>query len=129
MLNPTGGHINPLGLARGMAMAAERRGIPWLRLNQYSLVQLGHGRFQKRIQATITSETRHTAVEIASDKEDTRNLLEGLGLPVPRQRLVYSADAAAEAGARFAAVGARGHVATVLRVAGVLDLLQPASAR
>ncbi len=81
--------------------AAERRGIPWLRLNQYSLVQLGHGRFQKRIQATITSETRHIAVSVASDKEDTRNLLEALGLPVPRQRLVYSADGAVEAARRI----------------------------
>ena len=77
--------------------AAEARGVPWLRLNAYSLVQLGHGRHQKRVQATVTSETRHIAVEIASDKEDTRNLLEGLGLPVPRQELVYSEDGAVEA--------------------------------
>src|SRR5690606_38233902 len=70
--------------------AAARRDIPWLRLNKYSLVQFGHGKYQKRIQATITSETKHIAVEIASDKEDTRNLLEDLGLPVPRQRLVYA---------------------------------------
>ncbi|MRX50460.1 FAD-dependent oxidoreductase [Paracoccus sp. S-4012] len=27
MLNPTGGHVNPLGLARGMAAAAERHGV------------------------------------------------------------------------------------------------------
>ena len=77
--------------------AAERRGIPWLRLNGQSLVQLGHGRHQKRIQATVTSETRHIAVEIASDKEETRSILAALGLPVPRQELVYSADGAAEA--------------------------------
>ncbi len=77
--------------------AAERRGIPWIRLNKFSLVQLGHGRFQKRIQATVTSETRHISVEIASDKEDTRNLLEGLGLPVPLQRLIYSPDGAVDA--------------------------------
>ncbi|MCK5687337.1 cyanophycin synthetase, partial [bacterium] len=35
--------------------AAEKRQIPWLRLNDYSLVQFGHGKFQQRIQATITS--------------------------------------------------------------------------
>src|SRR5690606_19261264 len=35
--------------------AAARRDIPWLRLNKYSLVQFGHGKYQKRIQATITS--------------------------------------------------------------------------
>ena len=69
--------------------AAIERDIPWLRLNKYSLVQFGHGKYQRRIQATVTSETRHIAVEIASDKEDTRNLLSDLGLPVPQQKLVY----------------------------------------
>lgn len=68
--------------------AAEERDIPWIRLNDYSLVQFGHGRFQKRIQATVTSETRHIAVEIASDKEQTNKILADLGLPVPRQELV-----------------------------------------
>jgi len=70
--------------------AAEERDIPWLRLNEYSLVQFGHGKYQQRIQATITSETKHIAVEISCDKEDTHNLLNDLGLPVPLQRMVYS---------------------------------------
>lgn len=73
-----------------LVAAAEERGIPWLRLNKYSLVQFGHGKHQQRIQATITSETRHIAVEISCDKEDTHNLLNDLGLPVPQQRMVYS---------------------------------------
>ena len=75
---------------QSLVNAAVERGIPWLRLNQYSLVQFGHGKFQKRIQATITSETRHIAVEISCDKEDTHHLLNDLGLPVPQQELVYS---------------------------------------
>lgn len=70
--------------------AAEERNIPWLRLNEYSLVQFGHGKFQQRIQATITSKTTHIAVEISCDKEDTHKLLKDLGLPLPRQELVYS---------------------------------------
>ena len=70
--------------------AAEERDIPWLRLNEYSLVQFGHGKYQKRIQATVTNETKHIAVEIASDKDDTNSLLNYLGLPVPIQKLVYS---------------------------------------
>ena len=45
----------------------------------------------KRIQATITSETRHIAVEIASDKEETNDLLTAIGALVPRQKLVQSA--------------------------------------
>lgn len=74
--------------------AAEARDIPWLRLNEYSLVQFGHGKYQQRIQATITSETKHIAVEISCDKEDTHNLLNDLGLPVPQQHMVYSASQA-----------------------------------
>ena len=72
--------------------AAKARGIPWLRLNGQSLIQLGHGRFQQRIQATITSKTPHISVELASDKEETVRLLGELGLPVPKQRMVYDAE-------------------------------------
>lgn len=70
--------------------AAEERDVPWLRLNSHSLVQFGHGKYQRRIQATITSETRHIAVEISCDKEDTHRLLNDLGLPVPKQYMVYN---------------------------------------
>lgn len=80
-----------------LVRAAQDRDIPWIRLNQGSLVQFGHGKYQKRIQATITSETRHIAVEISCDKEDTHNLLSDLGLPVPLQRIVYSAAEAIQA--------------------------------
>ena len=72
--------------------AAEERGIPWLRLNQQSLVQLGHGKYQQRIQATVTGRTPHIAVELASDKEETNKILGSLGLPVPRQELVNDAS-------------------------------------
>lgn len=81
--------------------AAEERNIPWLRLNKYSLVQLGHGIYGKRIQATITSETRHIAVDIASDKEETNKLLGDLGLPVARQAMVYDAEEAADQAERI----------------------------
>ena len=36
-----------------LVRAAEDRDIPWIRLNERSLVQLGHGRYQRRIQATV----------------------------------------------------------------------------
>ena len=82
-----------------LVRAAEARGIPWLRLNDQSLVQLGHGKFQQRIQATVTGRTPHIAVELASDKEETNKILAGLGLPVPQQELVQS-DAQAVRAAR-----------------------------
>src|SRR5215210_7449336 len=84
-----------------LVQAAEARDIPWIRLNERSLVQLGHGKFQRRIQATVTSETRHTAVEIASDKRLTNQILEDLGLPVPRQMRVRGPNDAVEAAGRL----------------------------
>lgn len=84
-----------------LVAAAKTRGIPWLRLNRQSLIQFGHGRFQQRIQATVTSRTPHIAVELASDKEETARLLGELGLPVPKQRLVHDAEDAVEAARRI----------------------------
>ncbi|MEQ1511753.1 MAG: cyanophycin synthetase [Lysobacteraceae bacterium] len=80
-----------------LVKAAEDRNIPWLRLNEQSLVQLGHGKYQQRIQATVTGKTSHIAVELASDKEETNKILGSLGLPVPRQELVQSEGAARRA--------------------------------
>ena len=81
--------------------AAEKRGIPWIRLNEQSLIQLGYGCNQQRIQATITGRTSHIAVELASDKEETNKILANLGLPVPKQRLVQTVDRAVDAGRRI----------------------------
>jgi len=81
--------------------AAEQRGIPWLRLNDQSLVQLGHGKYQQRLQATVTGRTPHIAVELASDKEETNKILASLGLPVPQQELVQSETQAVRAARRI----------------------------
>ncbi|AGC78586.1 cyanophycin synthetase [Nonlabens dokdonensis DSW-6] len=67
---------------------AQSRGIPWIRLNKYSLVQLGYGANQKRIQATVTSETSSIGVELACDKEDTKFLLEQAEVEVPRGDII-----------------------------------------
>ncbi|WP_440223156.1 cyanophycin synthetase [Dokdonella sp. MW10] len=84
-----------------LVRAAEERGIPWLRLNDQSLVQLGHGKYQQRIQATVSGRTSHIAVELASDKEETNKILGTLGLPVPKQELVQSAEGAWRAARRL----------------------------
>ncbi len=84
-----------------LVRAAEERGIPWLRLNQQSLVQLGHGRYQQRIQATVTGKTSHIAVELAGDKEETNKILTSLGLPAPKQELVQSEEGALRAARRL----------------------------
>jgi cyanophycin synthetase len=76
---------------------AEARGIPWIRLNKYSLCQLGYGANQKRIQATVTSETSSIGVEIACDKEDTKYLLEQAEVPVPRGEIIRRESSLQEA--------------------------------
>ncbi|MCZ6579900.1 MAG: cyanophycin synthetase [Gammaproteobacteria bacterium] len=77
--------------------AAVERDIPWLRLNEYSLVQFGHGKYQKRIQATVTSNTGTIPTSLASDKEGTHGLLRDMGLPVPRQMMFTNEDEAVRA--------------------------------
>jgi cyanophycin synthetase len=81
--------------------AAVARGIPWLRLNEQSLVQFGQGRYQHRIQATTTGNTSNIAVELAADKEETNSILRDLGLPVPTQRIVRSARDSVRAAERI----------------------------
>ena len=77
--------------------AAKKRDIPYIRLNDHSLVQFGYGKHQQRIQATITSQTTHIAVEMSCDKEQTNKVLGGLGLPVPKQRMVRTEEGALSA--------------------------------
>lgn len=71
---------------------AAKRGIPYIRLNKYSLVQLGYGVHQKRIRATIASTTSCIAVDIAGDKEDTKELLEAAEIPVPKGRIIRNEE-------------------------------------
>ncbi|MFL5579174.1 MAG: cyanophycin synthetase [Gemmatimonadaceae bacterium] len=75
---------------------ARRRGIPVRRLNSRSLVQLGLGRNRRRIQATMTDYTSAIAVEIAQDKDDTKRVLQNIGLPVPLGGVARTADEAVE---------------------------------
>ncbi|MEO1131571.1 MAG: cyanophycin synthetase [Cyanobacteria bacterium J06639_1] len=63
---------------------ATLRGIPHIRLSSGSLVQLGYGKHQKRIEATTTEKTSLIATDIACDKRATKELLEDMGIPVPK---------------------------------------------
>jgi cyanophycin synthetase len=77
------------------------RDIPFIRLNEQSLVQLGQGRYQRRIRATMTSNTPALAVDIAGDKNLTNRLLAAAGLPVPRSEIVRDAEDAVAAAERI----------------------------
>jgi len=87
-----------LGPSTGCIVAeAVKRGIPYIRLNKHSLVQLGYGVHQKRIRATIASTTSNIAVDIACDKEETKKLLGEAEIPVPRGSIVKSITSLEEA--------------------------------
>ena len=69
---------------------AAKRGIPFIRLNKSSLVQLGYGINQQRIRATIAGTTSCIAVDIAGDKDETKRLLEAAEIPVPKGSIIRS---------------------------------------
>jgi len=79
---------------------AVSRGIPWIRLNEHSLIQLGQGVHAQRIRATMTSMTGALAVDIAGDKALSIKLMASAGLPVPRSESVRSVEAAVSAAGR-----------------------------
>ncbi|MCC6124823.1 MAG: cyanophycin synthetase [Pirellulales bacterium] len=82
-----------LGPSTGAIVAAAKaRGIPVRRMNEYSLVQFGYGRKQRRIQAAETDRTSAIAEGLAQDKELTRKLLRSIGVPAPEGRPVAGAD-------------------------------------
>ncbi|MFW2853511.1 cyanophycin synthetase [Sphingomonas sp. TX0543] len=82
--------------------AAKQRGIPVSRLDDRSLIQLGIGRRQRRIRASVTGQTSHVAVELAGDKQLTRQLLRDAALPAPRGAVTRSLDEAIREAKRLA---------------------------
>ncbi len=77
--------------------AASERGIPFIRLNEGNLVQLGHGIAQHRIWTAETDRTSAIAEGISRDKDLTKQLLAAAGVPIPEGRTVDSAEDAWDA--------------------------------
>ena len=71
---------------------AEARKIPWMWLSARAMLQLGYGAKQKRIQATLSNSTSILAVELACDKEGTKNILGNAGVPVPQGTTIEYLD-------------------------------------
>ncbi|KAM3094566.1 cyanophycin synthetase [Phormidesmis sp. 146-35] len=71
---------------------AETRGIPWMELGTRAMIQLGFGVHQKRLQATLSNRTSILGVELASDKEGTKQILRSAGVPVPRGTVISYLD-------------------------------------
>ena len=63
---------------------AVARDIPFIRLNGESLVQLGYGKNQVRFRATMTDRTSSIAVDLASNKDETKRMLADAAIPVAK---------------------------------------------
>lgn len=75
---------------------AKYRGIPFIRLNEDSHIQLGYGANQKQIQASMTCHTSAIAVETADEKTRVKTYLKRSGIPVPYgQRVLTQEEAVA----------------------------------
>ena len=86
---------------RALVDEAERRGIPVMRLDEKSLIQLGHGRHQQKLRASITGRTSLVAADLAGDKAMTKKLLDESGVPVPRGIVVRDEEEAVRGARRL----------------------------
>jgi len=73
---------------------AQKRGIPITRLGNDSLLQLGYGKYARRMEAALTDKPSCIAVNIAGDKHLTKELLRRHGIPVPTGEIAYSVGSA-----------------------------------
>ncbi|HHV63755.1 MAG TPA: cyanophycin synthetase [Peptococcaceae bacterium] len=76
---------------RAILEACSRQGIPIQRVDG-SLYILGYGRYQRKIQAAMTDRTSCIGVDIAGDKQLTRQILRASAVPVPQGRVVRSEE-------------------------------------
>jgi cyanophycin synthetase len=87
---------------RAIVNEAIRRNIPYRRLNESSLVIFGQGVNQKKIRATLTSQTSSMGVDAACDKEETKRILSAAYIPVPEGEVISDE---AELGEAIAGLG------------------------
>ncbi len=68
------------------------RDIPFIRLDSQSLVQLGYGKNQVRFRATMTDRTSSIAVDLASNKDETKRMLLDAAIPVANGVCISNED-------------------------------------
>lgn len=78
-----------------------KRDIPVMPLGKGSLLQLGYGVKQQRVQATVTGLTSCISVDIAGDKNLTKQLLAEGGIPVPWGDVARTEDEAVRIAAKL----------------------------
>jgi len=74
--------------------AAIKRQIPVKRLGLGSILQMGYGRNQRLVQASMTDGTSCIQADIASDKQLTKKILQKYDIPVPEGQVCYSSISA-----------------------------------
>lgn len=75
---------------------AQGKDIPVIRLGNGSILQLGYGKYQKRIEATLTENSSCVSVDIACNKELTKSILSEYGIPVPEGKVFKNEQEALE---------------------------------
>jgi cyanophycinase len=88
-------HVGPT--TRAITEAASRRNIPCRRDGSGNRIQLGYGKYPRYVQASMTDRTSAVAVELAQDKDETKDVLRRNGIPVPKGEVVYSLEEATRA--------------------------------
>ena len=88
-------HVGPT--TRAITEAANRRNIPCRRDGTGNRIQLGYGKYLHYVQAAMTDQTCAIAVELAQDKDETKDRLHRNGIPVPKGHVVYSLEEAEQA--------------------------------
>ena len=86
---------------RRFVAEAERRGVPWQRINEGApidlFIQIGEGCHQRRMIGAISDRTNVLGSLIADSKAYSSDLLRRLGLPAPRNLLADTAEQAVRA--------------------------------
>ena len=68
---------------RALYEEAKKRNIPVTRLDHSSILQFGHGKFTRLMEASLSDRPGCLAVDIAGNKHLTKEILSDAGIPVP----------------------------------------------
>lgn len=86
-----------LGLSsRAIFDEAKKRGIPVRRLGNESILELGYGKYSRLVQAALTDSTSGISIDIACNKQVTKQLLAENNIPVSHGDIAYTKDEAIE---------------------------------
>lgn len=86
--------------SKAIFLEARKRGIPVRRLGNDSILELGYGKYSRLVQAALTDSTSGIAIDIACNKQITKQLLMENNIPIPHGDVANTVDEALDI-ARF----------------------------